>query len=137
MLALTPDPRIRIGAPIISIPPERLAGILTRQDGVPPPSDPHNIIPGTVRAVFEAQSKSGAYRGKKILSVHGGADQTIPYRKADKEFAAIRAVEETPGDLEIYVQEGFGHVVTPEMVRKVAEWFWRWGCSEEGIRAKL
>lgn len=135
-LALTADPRIRIGAPIISIPPERLAGILTRRDTVPPPDDPDNVVPQAVRHVFEERARPGAYRGKKILSVHGGADETIPVRKGSEEFARIVAEADSPGDLVVFVQDGFGHVVTPEMVRRVAEWFWRWGCSEEW-RAKL
>lgn len=135
-LALTSDPRIRIGAPIISIPPERLAGILTRQDTVPPPEDPDNVVPNAVRHVFTERSRPGAYRGKKILSVHGGADDTIPVRKGSEEFARIIAEADSPGDLVVFVQDGYGHVVTPEMVRQVAEWFWRWGCSEEW-RAKL
>ncbi|BEI93114.1 uncharacterized protein CcaverHIS019_0507420 [Cutaneotrichosporon cavernicola] len=125
---LRDDPRIRIGAPIVSIPPEYLAGILTRQFRVPPPDDPLNIIPSTVRNAFELQAAPGSYTNKKILSLHGAIDETIPVRVAKDEFVRIRG--ET-GNLEVYVQDGMGHVVTPEMVKRVAEWFWRWGCCEQ------
>ncbi len=125
---LTADPRIRIGAPIVSIPPEFLAGILTRRFRVPPPDDPDNTIPTAVRRAFEMTAPPGSYKGKKILSVHGAIDETIPYRLAKDEFPRIRGETDF---LEVYVQDGMGHVVTPEMVTRVAEWFWRWGCCEE------
>ncbi|BEJ16152.1 hypothetical protein CspHIS471_0507570 [Cutaneotrichosporon sp. HIS471] len=125
---LRDDPRIRIGAPIVSIPPEYLAGILTRQFRVPPPDDPLNIIPSTVRNAFELQAAPGSYANKKILSVHGAIDETIPVRLAKDEFVRIRTETDS---LEVYVQDGMGHVVTPEMVKRVAEWFWRWGCCEQ------
>jgi hypothetical protein len=125
---LTADPRIHIGAPIVSIPPEFLAGILTRRFRVPPPDDPDNTIPTAVRRAFEMTAPPGSYKGKKILSVHGAIDETIPYRLAKDEFPRIRGETDF---LEVYVQDGMGHVVTPEMVTRVAEWFWRWGCCEE------
>ncbi|KLT41821.1 hypothetical protein CC85DRAFT_246861 [Cutaneotrichosporon oleaginosum] len=125
---LRDDPRIRIGAPIVSIPPEFLAGILTRRFRVPPPDDPDNIIPSAVRAAFEMKAPPGSYRNKKILSVHGAIDETIPVRLAKDEFARIRGETDT---LEVFVQDGMGHVVTPEMVSQVAKWFWRWGCCAQ------
>lgn len=76
-----------------------------------------------------APAPEPGYADKKILSIHGALDELVPYRLGKDKIAKIQAGAR-PGDVEVYVQEGRGHVCTPEMLRRASEWFWRWGLSE-------
>ena len=71
------------------------------------------------------------YNGKKILSLHGQADLMVPYLEGEKEIEDVkRAMKDGGGELEVWLEDGKGHVLSPEMVKKAAEWIWRWGLAE-------
>lgn len=90
-----------------------------------PPTYPPSLVP-----YLNTPEPKDAYKGKKILAIHGELDELVPYRFGKETIARIQA-EAPAGDVEVYVQEQRGHVCTPEMVRKTAEWFWRWGLSQD------
>lgn len=84
--------------------------------------------PPALRAVLETNlpPAPSTYKGKKILSLHGGADTLVPYAQGKEDIDSAVASAEIPGDVEVFVEDGFGHAVTETMVRKTAEWIWRW-----------
>jgi predicted esterase len=75
-----------------------------------------------------APAPPNAYAGKKILSIHGAEDELVPYRHGRAKIAEVQAAAPA-GEVDVYVQDGRGHVCTPEMLRRASEWFWRWGLS--------
>lgn len=86
------------------------------------------IYPPPVRTYMKTLPPPGAYSGKKILSVHGGHDFLHPIERSTPYLAAM--AEQLPdGDMEVYVDEESGHRCSADMVRKTAEWCWRWGLS--------
>lgn len=121
---LREDPRIRIGVPIISIPSEAQGEMLIKRVG-----KVETYFPPAVKKYFFEKS-GDVYRGKKILSIHGELDMLIEPKACLDAWDMIRA-QGGEGEMERFVQEERGHVVTPEMVAKAAEWFWRWGLTEE------
>lgn len=126
---LTPDPRIRIGAPIIGLPFEAFGAYLGARavsQGLKwgPPTYPTSLVP-----LIQAPPLGEGYVGKKICSIHGGLDELVPYRFGKEKIAAVQAAAPR-GDVDVFVQEGRGHVCTPEMLCRASEWFWRWGLSE-------
>jgi hypothetical protein len=52
----------------------------------------------------------------------------VPYRHGRAKIAEVQAAAPA-GEVDVYVQDGRGHVCTPEMLRRASEWFWRWGLS--------
>jgi len=125
---LRDDPRVRVGVPIVSIPPEELGTLLTiasaREGNLGTPEKPY---PETLRRLYERPTPPGAYTGKKILCLYGEEDAMVPYGLG---AAALRKImQEYPGDVRFWIQPAKGHVCSPEMVQMAAEWFWRWGVS--------
>lgn len=51
-------------------------------------------------------------------------DTLVPYAKGKNNIDAIakEVKESQEGEMEVWVQEGKGHTVTVEMVKKTAEW---------------
>jgi predicted esterase len=83
------------------------------------------LYPPSIRPLLEAPARKGAYKGKKILSIHGEVDTLVPLKEGRRDIDEIvREAEE--GDVEVWVVQGKGHVVTKEMVERTAEWVWRW-----------
>lgn len=108
-----------------SLPPGALGPALYRRwlkDG-----DTSKLPPATRRFYDTSPAKLGTYAGKKILSVHGGQDEILPYRVAQSAWEAVAAGAEHAAR---YVEEDKGHVVTAGMVIKAAEWFWYFGLTE-------
>ncbi|GMK56131.1 hypothetical protein CspeluHIS016_0211870 [Cutaneotrichosporon spelunceum] len=125
---LREDPRIRIAAPIIGLPFESFGtylGARAVQMGLSwgPPTYPDSLVP-----LITARAAPDAYKNKKILTLHGAQDELVPYRHGRAKIAEIQDAAPA-GDVEVFVQEGKGHVCTPEMLRAASEWFWRWGLS--------
>lgn len=85
-------------------------------------------FPASLRPWMEKKAKPGAYDGKKILTLHGAGDELVPYRYGQEDIRAVLATA-APGDVEIWVQDGVGHICSPEMLGRTAQWFWRWGLS--------
>jgi hypothetical protein len=128
-LFLTPDPRITIGVPIISIPSEALGGLLTARVKKLAAQGLDTYYPPAVRDYYESRPAASAYAGKKILAIYGKEDRMLPPRfgQAALDTIAARAVD--PLDVSQFVQDNKGHVVSREMVGHAAEWFWRWSLS--------
>lgn len=126
---LRTDSRIRVAAPIIGLPFEAFGpylGARAEAGGLPfkPPT-----FPDSMRSYIESPTSEGAYEGKKILSIHGSLDELVPYRFGKDIIKGL--IDKAPdGEVEVFVQDGKGHVCTPEMLRRASEWFWRWGLSE-------
>jgi acetyl esterase/lipase len=60
----------------------------------------------------------GAWRGKKVLAVFGGADPLVPHA-CSRGF--LKEVRDVGIDVREVVVDGVGHVCTAEMVRDVAK----------------
>ena len=88
------------------------------------------IYPPSLRSLLEADTDFNALAGKKILSMHGAVDPLVPYADGQKDIEDVKRVMQN-GDVEVWVEEGQGHVLTPVMVKKTAEWIWRWGLSDK------
>lgn len=87
------------------------------------------IYPPTLRPYVESKAPESAYKGRKILTIHGEIDELVPYRHGKAKIAEIKA-QSPQGDVEVFVQQGKGHVCTPEMLKRAADWFYKWGCTE-------
>ncbi|EJT50316.1 hypothetical protein A1Q1_00421 [Trichosporon asahii var. asahii CBS 2479] len=127
---LRSDPRVRVGVPIISIPPERLGTLLTiaseREGLLGTKEKPH---PRGVREGYAEPTAPGAYRGKKILCLYGSADAMVPYALGKNKLREI--MQENRGDVQFWIQPDMGHVCSQEMVKKAADWFWEYGLAPE------
>jgi dienelactone hydrolase len=126
---LRDDPTIRVAVPIIGLPVDAFApylGARAEAHGLAftAPTLPPSLVP-----FLSIPEPEDAYSGKKILSIHGELDELVPYRFGKDKIAQIQK-DAPEGYVEVFVESGFGHVCTPEMVRRTAEWFWRWGLSE-------
>lgn len=115
--------------PIIGLPFEAFGpylGARAEQGGLAfaPP-----IYPSTLRPYIESPRPEGAYKGRKILSIHGEIDELVPYRFGKETIAEIQKAA-PEGEVDVFVEQGKGHVCTPEMLRRAAAWFYRWGCTE-------
>jgi hypothetical protein len=124
------DAALRIAVPIIGLPVDAFAAYLGARAeamGIPftPPTYPPSIL-----GYIAAPEPAHAYTGKKILSIHGELDELVPYRFGQEKIAQIQSAA-PPGHVDVFVQEQRGHVCTPEMVQRAAEWFWRWGLTEQ------
>lgn len=120
------DPRVKIAVPICSLPSDALGKhLLWRADKLP---DNTTHLPTAVREYFGSRAAPGTYRGKKILALHGGLDAMLPWKNGAEEWEKVVS-EAGPGEAERWIDEGYGHVVSQEMVRRTAEWLWRWGLS--------
>ncbi|BEI79790.1 hypothetical protein CcaverHIS002_0103190 [Cutaneotrichosporon cavernicola] len=119
------DPRVKIAVPICSYPGEALGPLLIKRAEVLPDK---TYLPPSVEKFFLERSAPGTYAGKKILALHGDLDALMPWHKAEDEWQRV-AGECAPGESERWVDYDHGHVVSQDMVRRAAEWFWRWGLS--------
>lgn len=128
---LREDPRVTIGVPIVSVPPETLGWFITHRSEVPRPDDPDFDVAQNVYEFFTEETKPEQLRGKHILSMHGAID---PLMNISRMGSTLRRIVPYAQDWEIFVQEGTGHQVTPEMTRKAAEWFYRFGMTDDGAK---
>lgn len=122
---LREDPRVTVGVPIISLPSECLGTFLAR----PEPYASIALAPPAIHEYFFTPSEPEAYAGKKILTLHGELDRVIPISIGATWFSRIKA-QAGEGEIVQTIQDGWGHVVTPEMVKLASEWVWRWGLTE-------
>ncbi|WWC63824.1 uncharacterized protein I303_106429 [Kwoniella dejecticola CBS 10117] len=125
---LREEPRIKIGIPIIGLPFESFPKYMRPRAeamGIPfvPPTYPPSLIP-----FLEDDVDHHKYKGKKILTIHGGHDKLVPLDKGQADIdAVLKVVNESGGKGEIWVDENTGHAVSKEMVEKTAEWVWEYG----------
>lgn len=127
---LRSDPRVRVGVPIISIPPERLGTLLSiaseREGLLGTEKKPY---PEGVRNAYDVPTPKGAYRGKKILCLYGSADAMVPYALGKNKLREI--MQENRGDVQFWIEPDMGHVCSQEMVKRAADWFYTYGLSPE------
>lgn len=86
------------------------------------------IFPPGVRKHLEERPPPDAYRNKKILSIHGGLDFLMPYQRCIPVVEQIKT-QSYPGQVHLWIDPDSGHRVSQDMVRRAAEWCWRWGLS--------
>lgn len=137
---LKEDPRIQIAAPIIAVPADSLINVHTPRfvaDGTI--NTDKMYYPKATREFYEGKSPKGVYKGKKILALHGSIDEVVPSAAGQKDWDNQIVPECGPGNTEQVIQQGQGHICTPEMVGRAAEWFYRWGVdrAQDAARAKL
>lgn len=122
-----PDPRIRVGVPLIGLPPTSLKACMSsRAERLGLKAGPP-LFPPSLSHLLTSSRPSGSYLGKRILSIHGADDTLVPYAMGQED---IRQIEEEVrvagggGKVLVKVIEGQGHVVTPDMVKMTAEFIW-------------
>lgn len=124
-LIRNPEPRITIAIPIIGLPFEAFTPCLkARAESLGFEFKPP-IYPPSLKSLLEAPVPPGVYQGKKILSIHGETDTLVPYKFAEEVVQNIIA-EAGDGSVEVWVRDDTWHEVTPDMVKRTAEWIWRW-----------
>ncbi|WOO79942.1 uncharacterized protein LOC62_02G003456 [Vanrija pseudolonga] len=127
---LKSDPRIRLGAPIISIPPELFGTGFLFKYGEAAGAVPAAYGPALDRFYLLPE---GGYEGKKIFCLYGELDMVIPVEIGLAQLAKNKAnAESKPGGLvESYIQKNRGHVITPEMVVLLSAFFHRHGFARQ------
>lgn len=116
--------------PIISVPGDALVNVHTarfRAEGTLGTAAMH--YPRATRKFYEEKSAAGTYAGKKILALCGGIDEVVPPALGQKEWDIVKA--ET-GNAHQWIQPGRGHICTPEMVARTAEFF-----AEHGLQRNV
>lgn len=88
------------------------------------------LYPPSLKPILEIPRRPGCHGGKKVLSIHGSIDTLVPFDQGRLQIeAAQREIEEQGGEMEVWVKENAGHVVTSDMVRRVGDWVWRFALS--------
>lgn len=130
---LTLDSRVRVAVPIVSVPPDALTKVHTtrfRADGTL--GTDKMYFPKATREFYEGKTAPGTFKDKRILALCGGIDEVVPPAFGQEEWEKVRAEARATDQ---WIQPGIGHICTPEMVARAAEWFARWGLG--GADAKL
>lgn len=128
---LVEEPRVRVAIPIASVPTDALhklqIGRFVQEHALG--TEVH--YPPATQRYYNTPVPEGTYVGKKILAINGTGDDLCPPELGDPEWGRVVA-EAGPGNaVRIKVQD-VGHIVTPPMVRKSAEWLYRWGVRSAG-----
>lgn len=120
---LRESPQIRLGVPICSTPSESLGNLLRAEQL--PPGAPEVTQPPEVVHYFSMSHHEPRhwerYAGKKILAIHGQLDNVMPFRLGAENWAKLTqhtAVSER------YEEAGRGHVCSPPMVKRAAQFIW-------------
>lgn len=90
--------------------------------------------PAATKQFYEGKSAPGTYRDKKILALCGAIDEVVPHTFGDEEWQRVRGEADVA---EQWVQEGRGHICTPEMVARAAAWFAKHGLGAGVGESKL
>lgn len=92
------------------------------------------LYPPGLKHVLETPPPEGCFKGKKILSIHGASDTLVPYDQGKAHISDIkRQVErgEAGGEMEVWLKNGAGHVVTTDMIERTGDWIWRHALSKQ------
>lgn len=122
-------PQVKLGIPICSTPSESLGNLL-RAKVLPPDAPEVTQPPEVVHYFSESHNEPNhweRYDGKKILAVHGQLDNVMPFRlgaESWEKLAPHTAVAQR------YEEPGRGHVCSPPMVRRAAEFIWNHSVSQ-------
>ncbi|KAG2139331.1 Alpha/Beta hydrolase protein [Suillus clintonianus] len=135
-IALSREPRLKIGIPIIGCPDyTKLISQRALSSGVPfkPPYYPDSLkeyvgAHDPAQLPYRATDASNPFLGRKILVLSGANDTLVPW-VATKEF--VQGLEVGKEGIKRFVlQEGAGHECTPAMQREagsfVREWLSDW-----------
>ncbi|ODO10201.1 hypothetical protein I350_02430 [Cryptococcus amylolentus CBS 6273] len=138
------DPRVQIGIPIIGLPFESLPkylGARALNNGLTwgPPTYPPSLQ-RMIEPFRDPAFEQKAYSGKKILTMHGKEDKLVPFGQGEGDIKQIEDwVEhgtEKGGICAIDVQDNVGHVCTIQMLKKAAEWTWRYALVDEEVEVE-
>jgi len=125
-IALSQDPRITVGIPIIGC-PNYLELIKHRAHtsliAFQAPHIPNSLIslinksdPAS-KDFKSLDASSNPFYGKKILVLSGKDDRLVPWNASE---GFVDALEVGPGVKKVFVQEGIGHACTKEMIHEAA-----------------
>ncbi|ODO05360.1 hypothetical protein L198_02053 [Cryptococcus wingfieldii CBS 7118] len=137
------DPRVQIGIPIIGLPFESLPkylGARALNNGLTwgPPTYPPSLQ-RMIEPFRDLTFEQKAYSGKKILTMHGKEDKLVPFGQGEGDIKQIEDWAEhgteKGGICAIDVQDNVGHVCTVQMLKKAAEWTWRYALVDEEVGA--
>jgi len=126
-LALSTDPRLEIGIPIIGCPDYlKLMSLRAKESSLTlePPYLPNSLL-SLIRRVdpvslpYSSEDSWNPFLGKKILVLSGGQDQTVPW-SSSREFVEQLQVGKQ-GRKKSVVVEDAGHVCTSEMVAEMVQ----------------
>ena len=122
------EPRINVAIPLQGLPLEcHLPYLCARAEGMGLVCEPP-LCPPTLLPLLEAPVPESVYKGKRILSVHGGADEVVPFRFGEKTIGDIQKAA-PEGEVKVIVLDGVVHEVTQEMVHLTADWIWTWAVA--------
>lgn len=116
--------QIRLGVPICSTPSESLGNLLRAEvlpPGAQPVVQPPEVVHYFSRSHREEPRHWERYAGKKVLAVHGQLDNVMPFRLGAESWAQLT---QHTAAAERYEEPGRGHVCSPPMVRRAAQFIW-------------
>ncbi|KAF9024916.1 alpha/beta-hydrolase [Hymenopellis radicata] len=127
-LALTHEPRLTIGVPIIGC-PDYLSLISERALKFDIPLDGSAYLPDSLLSLIQSSDPvavpyrsidaSNPFLGKKILVLSGGKDTLVPWSASESFVEHLNVGNK--GIKQAVVQEDAGHETTPEMVRRLVD----------------
>ncbi|KAF8920121.1 Alpha/Beta hydrolase protein [Mucidula mucida] len=127
-LALTHEPRLSIGIPVIGC-PDYLSLISERALKFDIPLDGSAYLPDSLLSLIQSSDPAAApYRsidasnpflGKKILVLSGGKDTLVPWSASESFVEHLNVGDK--GVKQAVVQEDAGHETTPEMVQRLVD----------------
>jgi pimeloyl-ACP methyl ester carboxylesterase len=153
-LALTHEPRITLGIPIIGCPDYHT--LLSRRIASGPPASGQTtlappVFPDSLAALIKRtdpvnsnynllESEGGAEKnpfwGKKILVLGGADDKLVPASIGRPFFEKLQVGPQ--GFKEEWIEEGCGHVCSPAMIERAGKFLWLHGLSyEKEVRSSL
>ncbi len=138
-IALKEDPRIKIGIPIIGCPDYQTLISNRLNDFKTAISSSNPVLPTSlldllavvdpINSDYALPSRTNPFLDKHILVLTGAEDPLVPAKYTRTFFDALNVGS---GDKEWVNEEGKGHEVTEQMIRKTGEWVWKYGLSEVG-----
>lgn len=117
---------VRAAVPICSTPSESLGSLLLRPDALHGPEPgPGPVQPPEVVHYFAHSHRTPGhwerYAGKRVLAVHGALDAVMPFRLGGASWARVA---QHAAAAERFEEPGRGHVCSPAMVRRAAQFLW-------------
>ncbi|GAA5941228.1 alpha/beta hydrolase family protein [Sporobolomyces koalae] len=144
-IALTQEPRISLGIPIIGS-PSAYTLLSDRALSLPPPSGPLTVSAPYFPASFvdllkktdPDQVSLSVWKGRKLLVLSGAEDELVNFVKGGSEkFIKVLEREGNLKELDVWVQPETGHACTPEMMSRASEFVWKHGLSSIEPAAKM
>ncbi|KAH7097413.1 hypothetical protein BKA62DRAFT_716621 [Auriculariales sp. MPI-PUGE-AT-0066] len=129
-ILLNSDPRVSFGVPIIGgadfekLMAYRIERTFGAGSTLEPPRYPvilRDFVNShdPAKSNFQANDSSNPFQGKKILVLSGATDTLVPF-SITSEFAGILKSTMGAGSIEVVVEEGAGHQLTPTATERTA-----------------